>query len=44
MTMKMRKQDLAMIHAHYDKMIKMEESVDFFAQLDKRKLEQKTLL
>ena len=42
--MKMRKQNLAMIHAHYDKVIKMENSVDFFAQLDTRKLEQFALV
>ena len=42
--MKMPKQELAMIHAHYDKMIKMEESMAFFAKLDTRKLQQKTLL
>ena len=34
------KQDLAMIHTHYDNVIKMENPVDFFAQLDTRKLEQ----
>ena len=40
----MRKQGLAMIHTHYDKVITMEESVDILAQLDTRKLEHKTLL
>ena len=39
--MEMRKQGLAMIHTHYDKVIYMEQSVDVFAQLDTRKLEQK---
>ena len=32
--MKMRKQVLAMINTHNDKMIDMTESVDVFAQLD----------
>ena len=35
---------LAMIHTHCDKVINMEESVDFFVQLNTRKLEHKTLL
>ena len=42
--MKMRKQGLVMIHTHYDKVINMEESAAFFAQLDTGKLEHKTLL
>ena len=41
MIMKMRKQGLAMIHTHYDKVINMEKSVDVFARLHTRKLEQK---
>ena len=44
MIMNMRKKDLAMMHAHYDKVIKMDESVAFFAQLDTRKLEQNFVL
>ena len=42
--MKMREQGLAMIHTNYDKVVNREESVDVFAQLDARKLENKTLL
>ena len=34
---------IAMIHTRYDKMRNIEESVDVFAQIDTRKLEQKTL-
>ena len=40
--MKMRKQDIAMIHAHYEIVIKMKETLAFFVQFDTRKLEQKT--
>ena len=36
--LKMRKQGLAMIHTHYAKVMNMEESVDDFAQLDRRML------
>ena len=42
--MKMRKQGLAVIHTHYDKVINREESVDIFEQLNTEKLEHKTLL
>ena len=42
--MKIRKQGLAMIHTHYDKVINREESVGILAQLDTRKLEHKSLL
>ena len=42
--MKVRKHGLAMIRTNYDKVINRDESVDVFAQLDTRKLENKTLL